>query len=526
MSYPNVTSSIPTFAPPVGAATFNLPASAPPADAQASTNSPGDEALSVKHRTTSGALFRCRIKDQPDVARLLCSQCSGDKSHVSEAASLNSSPSDASLPRAGILDLSIEGLDLRLYADAKCVERDSPLDSKRYLENAELTQLAQRSVVRCAHDVSEASECGEWLLLSELPRHHHGTHLAPPRFTMPKPQNIPSGVNASLMFGRPLLANSQPSPAARVPTVQNASERPALNGALGLPHSNVQPPLFEPAPHPAQSRDVEGNRQGIRGLGSGFGLGSGIEFPRHDRPSLFGSPKVTVSELSQDIEGNKKSIDELTKQIAGLTQKNEQLATLVAQLSTQVADHGEQIQKINTSRQFSPDNTGILLWKIPDFKNEMATARLHSDKEAFYSDYFFARSGHLLRARIYPNGDGLGKKTHVSVFLTIHKSANDHRLEWPFKEKVTMSVIGSEGRVLCQDHFHPDLGSSSFQKPVRDQNIASGIPCFMEQAGIDNFLVDGALLLKIAVGDDKTNVARFSVSSNHTGQGQLYPKLS
>ena len=521
MSYPNLTFSNPPFAPPAGAATFTVPASAPPDDPQASANRPGDEALSAIQRTTSGALFRCRINDQPNVARLLCSQCSGDKSHVSEAASLNSSPSDTSLPRTGILDLSIEGLDLRLYADAKCVERDSPRDSKRYPENAELTQLAQRSVVRCAHDISEGSECGEWLLLSELPKHHHGTHLAPPRVTVPEPQNIPSAVNASLMFGRHLLATSQPSPAASVPTGQ-----PVLTGVFGidLPH-NKRPPLFEPAPFRAPSRGVEGNRQGIKVLGSGFGMGSGIEFSRQDRPPLFGPAKVAGSELSKDIEGNKKGIDELTKQITALTQKNEQLTTLVAQLSTQVADHGEQIQKLNTSRQFSPDNTGILLWKIPNFKNEMAAARLGSDKGSFYSDYFYARSGHLLRARIYPNGDGLGQKTHVSVFLTIHKSANDHLLEWPFKEKVTMSVVDSEGRELCQDHFRPDTGSSSFQKPVRDHNIASGIPCFLRQEGIDNFLVDGALLLKIAVGDDKPHMAQFSVSSS-SSQSRLYPKLS
>ena len=88
-----------------------------------------------------------------------------------------------------------------------------------------------------------------------------------------------------------------------------------------------------------------------------------------------------------------------------------------------------------------------------------------------------------------------------------------------------MSVVDSEGRELYQDHFRPDPGSSSFQKPVRDHNIASGIPCFLLQEGIENFLVDGALLLKIAVGE-KPHIAQFSVSSNPTSQGRLYPKLN
>ena len=565
MSYPNLTFSTPTFAPPVGAATFTVPASAPPAAAQASTSSPGDEALSAIHWTTSGARFRCRINDKENVTRLMCCQCSGDKAHVSEATSLNGSSSDASLPKKGILDLSIKGLDLRLCADARCVERDSPGNIKQYTENAELTQLAQQSVVRCAHNVSDDSECGEWLLLSELPRHHHGTHLAPPRATLAEPQNSSAAIPTGFWFGKPLLATNQPSPAASAPTGQNASERPALTGDFGidLPHHNGRSRLFEPAPFPAPSRGVEDSRQGIGSKRSGFIMGSGIEFPRQDRPSLFGSPKgwvselskdiegnkkgidelakkmdaliveppkVPVSKLSKDIEGNKKSIDELTKQIAGLTQKNEQLETLVARLSAEMANLGQQLKLVNAWRQFSPINNGILLWKIPDFKKEMTAARLGTGRESFYSDFFFARSGHLLRARIYPNGDGLGKKTHVSLFLTIHKTENDKDLEWPFNEKVVMSVVGSQGRVLYQDWFAPNSGSSSFQRPVHDQNIASGIPLFMKQEGIDNFLVNGALMLKIAVGDDKTPLpnmvmAQFSESSNPS-QSQLYPKLN
>lgn len=509
MSFPNAVFSNPTFVPSAGVTTYTAPASAPPTDPQASANV--NEALGIKHRTTSGALFRCRINDQQDVTRLLCCQCSGENTHVSEATPLNSRSSGASLPRTGILDLSIEGLDLPLCADATCVQRDSPLDIARHPENAELTQLAQRSVVKCAYDVSEGSECGEWLLLSELPRHHHGTHSV----TMPEPQNSSAAISASLSFGRPLLAPNQPTPAPSVPT-----------GAFGFGFpNNVQPPLFEPAQSSALSRGVEGNKEGIRVLGSGFGMSSGIQFPRQDRPSLFGSPNVAGAELSKDIESNKKGIDELTKQVAALVKENSQLTTLVARLSAEVADLGVHIQNIHKTRQFNPDNTGILLWKIPDFKNEIAAARLHSDLGSFYSDFFYARSGHLLRARIYPNGDGLGKKTHISVFLTIYKTDNDHNLEWPFKEKVTMSVVDSEGRELCHDHFRPDPGSSSFQKPVRDHNIASGIPRFLLQEGIENFLVDGALLLKIAVGE-KPNIAQFSVSRNPTNQGQLYPKLN
>ena len=43
--------------------------------------------------------------------------------------------------------------------------------------------------------------------------------------------------------------------------------------------------------------------------------------------------------------------------------------------------------------------------------------------------------------RLYLDGDGQGKGSHISLFLVIMKSDYDDLLTWPFKQKVVCFVV-------------------------------------------------------------------------------------
>ena len=45
-------------------------------------------------------------------------------------------------------------------------------------------------------------------------------------------------------------------------------------------------------------------------------------------------------------------------------------------------------------------------------------------------------AGYKMCARIYLNGDGMGKGTHVSLFFVIMRGQYDALLKWPFRQKV------------------------------------------------------------------------------------------
>ena len=43
--------------------------------------------------------------------------------------------------------------------------------------------------------------------------------------------------------------------------------------------------------------------------------------------------------------------------------------------------------------------------------------------------------------RLYLNGDGMGKGTHVSLFFVVMRGAYDALLKWPFRQKVFISSV-------------------------------------------------------------------------------------
>jgi len=112
-------------------------------------------------------------------------------------------------------------------------------------------------------------------------------------------------------------------------------------------------------------------------------------------------------------------------------------------------------------------------------------------------------AGYKMCARIYLNGDGMGKTTHVSLFFVIMRGQFDALLKWPFRQKVTMMMLDQAGSDNVVDVFRPDPTSSSFKRPTSEMNIASGCPLFMRQPQLDQsspmFVKDDVAFIKVVV---------------------------
>lgn len=53
--------------------------------------------------------------------------------------------------------------------------------------------------------------------------------------------------------------------------------------------------------------------------------------------------------------------------------------------------------------------------------------------------------------RIYLNGDGTGRGTHLSLFFVVMRGHSDALLKWPFNQKVSLVV---HVYIVCLDVFH------------------------------------------------------------------------
>ena len=64
---------------------------------------------------------------------------------------------------------------------------------------------------------------------------------------------------------------------------------------------------------------------------------------------------------------------------------------------------------------------------------------------AFYTH----QQGYKMCVHVIPNGRGVGKRTHVSIYTYLAKGSYDKHLKWPFRGNITIQIVNQAG-----DHDH------------------------------------------------------------------------
>ena len=145
---------------------------------------------------------------------------------------------------------------------------------------------------------------------------------------------------------------------------------------------------------------------------------------------------------------------------------------------------------------------GVLLWKIGDFVRRRKEAVDGVTVSLYSIPFYTSRHGYKMCARVYLNGDGMGKGTHLSFFFVVMKGPFDALLPWPFKQKVTLTIINQAGKKHVTGPIRPDPQSNSFQRPTQKvMNVASGCPMFIRQEQLLNggFVKDDCIVLRTVV---------------------------
>ena len=147
-------------------------------------------------------------------------------------------------------------------------------------------------------------------------------------------------------------------------------------------------------------------------------------------------------------------------------------------------------------------SSGVLVWKLADFARRQREAQSGKTTSLLSPPFYTSPCGYRLCARVYLNGDGLGKGSHVSLFLVVMKGEFDSLLPWPFAQHVTLCLLdqGTTNARHVVESFRPNSRSSSFQRPQSEMNIASGCPLFVPLAALnDRYVKDDTVFFKIVV---------------------------
>ncbi|XP_046855227.1 TNF receptor-associated factor 3-like [Xenia sp. Carnegie-2017] len=211
--------------------------------------------------------------------------------------------------------------------------------------------------------------------------------------------------------------------------------------------------------------------------------------------SEVSSMRDRIATLERQVRDNSSTIlrfrERLDQNDDSLARNTVKIVDLEAQRSTRALGSNQAIHSYN----------GTLLWKIDNFKKKRQDA-INGIKTALYSPPFYSSQyGYKMCGKIYMNGDGFGKGTHLSLFFVVMKGDYDALQTWPFQKKITMMLMDQGNGDHMIDAFHSDPQSSSFQRPKSDMNIASGSPLFMPLESLKNrqYIKDDTLFMKMIV---------------------------
>uniref|UniRef100_G3VZZ2 TNF receptor-associated factor n=1 Tax=Sarcophilus harrisii TaxID=9305 RepID=G3VZZ2_SARHA len=211
-----------------------------------------------------------------------------------------------------------------------------------------------------------------------------------------------------------------------------------------------------------------------------------------------------VCVLNREVERVSMTAEACSRQHRLDQEKIETLSTKVQQLERSIglkdlamADMEQKILEMEASTY-----DGIFIWKITDFARKRQEAMAGRSPAIFSPAFYTSKYGYKMCLRIYLNGDGTGRGTHLSLFFVVMKGPNDALLRWPFNQKVTLMLLDQNNREHVIDAFRPDVTSSSFQRPVSDMNIASGCPLFCPVSKMESknsYVRDDAIFIKAIV---------------------------
>ncbi|XP_077354730.1 TNF receptor-associated factor 2 [Festucalex cinctus] len=243
---------------------------------------------------------------------------------------------------------------------------------------------------------------------------------------------------------------------------------------------------------------------------SGLGLyrapeeGASSPTPPPDLDKKVKALENIVCVLNREVERSSMTLEAFSHQhrldqdkLENLNNKVQQLERALAMRDFQLSETEQLVREL----QFCTYD-GVFVWKISDFARRRVEAVAGRTPAMFSPAFYSSKYGYKMCLRLYLNGDGTGRGTHLSLFFVVMRGRCDALLKWPFSQKVTLMLLDQNNREHIIDAFRPDISSTSFQRPAGEMNIASGCPLFCplgKLAGKSPYLRDDTIFIKAIV---------------------------
>jgi len=146
----------------------------------------------------------------------------------------------------------------------------------------------------------------------------------------------------------------------------------------------------------------------------------------------------------------------------------------------------------------------IFIWKIASFEDKLRQGK-NNEKSYIESDPFYA-FGYKLMLQLWPNGNGIGENTHLSIFIVVMKGEYDAILPWGFLMPVEFTLIDQQDNPNQRQNvvmgFTADPKNAAFKKPVEGETRSVwGFPQFVSHnyPRTRSFIADDTLFIKVQI---------------------------
>lgn len=200
---------------------------------------------------------------------------------------------------------------------------------------------------------------------------------------------------------------------------------------------------------------------------------------------------------------NNEEFQEVTKRleakIDALEKKVEEKWNSQQQLTTHLSVLNRKVLKLK-------EESSPFVWNISGFKGLLKSAKKGINTGVDSPPFFTGPVGYKLHVFINPNGDGDGRNTHLSVYISLLKGKFDALLPWPFRKTVTFTLIDQQENELHANNyvlmFTPDPANACFARPGKNSNDGWGFSRFISHAQLRSrrYIVDDTLFLKVQCG--------------------------
>lgn len=134
----------------------------------------------------------------------------------------------------------------------------------------------------------------------------------------------------------------------------------------------------------------------------------------------------------------------------------------------------------------------------------LADAQAERQKSIYSPPFYSSPNGYKMGVRLFLNGEGSARRTHMSIFFILMRGPHDAILEFPFTYKITFCLfdLATHEKHMIES-FCPDVQSNSFQRPRSENNIPIGLSKFCPLQLIEvkesPYIQDNTMFIRVAL---------------------------